>query len=77
MPEPIVNEIEMSKSRGFGDNIFGVNCVKIKVNDLIQYNYKIYLFPFQFVSIYSVKRQLVLEIGLFNKIAFGVTFSIL
>ena len=74
---PVVNEIVMSEKTGFGDGLFGFDYVNINVNGLIQHHYRVSLFPIHIVSIVTKRRQVVLEIGLFNKVAFAITLSIL
>lgn len=73
---PIVNEVTIGKKQGYGDNIFGINYVRIDVGGLLQHHCSISLFPFGISLITIPKQQLLLEFILFNKIAFAVTFSI-
>tara|TARA_R100001463_G_C3483822_1_gene217225 strand:- start:338 stop:592 length:255 start_codon:yes stop_codon:yes gene_type:complete len=73
---PIVNEITVGKKQGIGDNILGINYVKIDVGGLIQHHWKVSLFPFGVALITVPRQQLILEFILFNKIALAVTFSL-
>jgi len=73
---PIVNNINVENCIKTGDNLIGFVYDKINVNEEIQHSIKLTLFPISLSTLTIYKKQILLEIALFNSIAFAITISL-
>ena len=73
---PIVNSINVENCIKTGDNLIGFVYDKINVNEEIQHSIKLTLFPISLSTLTIYKKQILLEIALFNSIAFAITISL-
>lgn len=73
---PIVNSISVENCIKTGDNLIGFVYDKINVNEEIQHSIKLTLFPISLSTLTIYKKQILLEIALFNSIAFAITISL-
>jgi len=73
---PIVNSINVENCIKKGDNLIGFVYDKINVNEEIQHSIKLTLFPISLSTLTIYKKQILLEIALFNSIAFAITISL-